>query len=95
MATVVVGDFEWNDSKARTNLKKHGISFEEAISALADPRAISAPDLVDPDRWIVIGRSALLRVLFVVHTEQYTSGRVRILSARKASDGQRRKYEAA
>ena len=86
MATVVVGDFEWNDSKARTNLKKHGISFEEAISA---------PDLVDPDRWIVIGRSAFLRVLFVVHTEQHTSGRVRILSARKASDGQRRKYEEA
>lgn len=43
MATVVVGDFEWNDHKANANLKKHGVSFEEAITALADRRANSAP----------------------------------------------------
>ncbi len=91
----MVGDFEWNDSKATTNLEKHGISFEEAVSAFADPRALSAPDLVDPDRWIVIGRSAFLRVLFVVYTERRRSGRIRIISARKASPTQRRKYEEA
>ena len=92
MATVVVGDFEWDDLKARQNLRKHRVSFEEAISVLADPRAISAPDFIERDRWIVIGESVLLRVLFVVHTEQLRAGRIRIISARRASRGQRRKY---
>jgi uncharacterized DUF497 family protein len=93
VATVVFGDFEWEDRKAAVNLRKHGVSFEEAITALADPRAITAPDLVSPERWITIGRSILLRVLFVVHTEVLPGGRIRILSARKASASQRRKYE--
>ena len=93
MATVIFGDFEWDDRKAAANLRKHGVSFEEAITALADPRAIAAPDLVFPDRWITIGRSVLLRVLFVVHTESLPGARIRIVSARKASASQRRKYE--
>lgn len=93
MASVIVGDFEWSDAKARTNLTKHGVSFEEAVTVLADPDAISAPDIVDPDRWIVIGCSAILRILFVVQTEQHKTGRTRILSTRKASPAQRRKYE--
>ena len=93
MATVVLGDFEWDDRKAATNLRKHGVSFEEAITALADPAAVTAPDLYDPDRSITIGNSRLLRVLFVVHTETRRSGRVRIVSARKASAAQRKRYE--
>ena len=93
MATVIFGDFEWDDRKAAANLRKHGVSFEEAITALADPRAIAAPDLAFPDRWITIGRSVLLRVLFVVHTESLPGARIRIVSARKASASQRRKYE--
>jgi uncharacterized DUF497 family protein len=93
MTTVVFGDFEWDDRKAASNLKKHGVSFEEAITALADPRALTAPDLVDRDRWITIGTSALLKVLFVVHTENLSRNRVRIISARKASPAQRRKYD--
>jgi uncharacterized protein len=95
VATVVFGDFEWDDRKAVVNLKKHGVSFEEAITALADPYAIGAPDVVLMERWITIGRSALLRVLFVVHTENLPAGRIRIISARKASATQRRKYEEA
>ena len=95
MATVVFGDFEWDDRKAVVNLKKHGVSFEEAITALADPYSIGAPDVVFTERWITIGRSALLRVLFVVHTENLSGGRIRIISARKASATQRRKYEEA
>jgi uncharacterized DUF497 family protein len=93
VATVIFGDFEWDDRKAALNLRKHGVSFEEAITALADPRAITAVDLVFPDRWITIGRSVLLRVLFVVHTQSLPGGRTRIISARKASARQRRKYE--
>jgi uncharacterized DUF497 family protein len=68
------------------------VSFEEAITALADEHAISAPDFACPDRWITIGFSALLRVLFGVHSETLSSGHTRIISARKASPVQRRKY---
>ena len=93
MATVIFGDFEWDERKGAANLAKHGVSFEEALTALADPRAVTAPDLEFLDRWITIGRSVLLRVLFVVHTETLRGGRIRIISARKASASQRRKYE--
>ena len=95
MATVVFGAFEWDDRKAVINLNKHGVSFEEALTALADPNAIEAPDLADAARRITIGYSALWRVLFVVHTEVFPSGRTRIISARKATTVQRRKYEEA
>jgi len=95
VATVTFGDFEWDDQKAATNLRKHGVAFEEAISALADPRALEAPELEHPGRFVTIGRSALLRVLFVVHAENIPGGKVRIISARKAARGQRRKYEKA
>jgi hypothetical protein len=80
-------------SKGALNLKKHGVSFEEAVTALADPRAIEAADLVDPTRRIVIGYSALWRALFVIFTEVFAGGRIRIISARKATSAQRRKYE--
>jgi hypothetical protein len=93
VATVVFGDFEWDDRKASGNLRKHGVSFEEAITALADPFSVGAPDLAFPERWITIGRSALLRVLFVVHTEHFAKQRTRIISARRASAAQRRKYD--
>ena len=93
MATVVFEDFEWDEDKARRNAEKHGVSFEEAITVLADPLAIEARDLVAPDRHITIGRSILLRLLFVVHTENAPAGRTRIISARRASAAQRRRYE--
>jgi uncharacterized protein len=93
LATVIFGDFEWDDRKAAANLRKHGVAFEEAISALADPQALEAPEPDHPGRFVTIGRSALLRVLFVVHAENIPGGRVRIISARKAAPGQRRRYE--
>lgn len=93
MASVVFGDFEWDERRAAANLRKHGVSFEEAVTALADPDALTAPDLADADRWITIGRSALLKVLFVVHCEAVAAGRVRIISARRATPAQRKKYD--
>jgi uncharacterized protein len=93
VTTVVLGDFEWDDRKAELNLRKHGVAFEEAITALADPRGVEAPEFEYPGRFVTIGRSALMRVLFVVHAENVPGGRVRIISARKATPGQRRKYE--
>jgi hypothetical protein len=93
VATVVYAGFEWDDAKAEANERKHGVTFEEAATALVDPRAIEAPEYDQPDRFVTLGMSAFLRVLFVVHTEQARSGRVRIISARKASTAQRRIYE--
>jgi uncharacterized protein len=91
--TVVYGEFEWDEAKAATNEHKHGVTFEEAATAIVDPRAIEAPDHADPDRFVSIGMSSFLRVLFVVHAEVARSGRIRIISARKASPAQRRVYE--
>jgi uncharacterized DUF497 family protein len=90
--TVVEGDFEWDDVKARANLAKHGVSFDEATTVFDDTRAIEAPDFHDPARFVLIGRSRLSRVLFVVHCER--EQRIRI-SARRATPVQRRKYEEA
>jgi uncharacterized protein len=91
VATVRLGDFEWDEAKARTNLRKHGVSFTDAVTVFLDPRAIDAPDLQDPGRFVVIGRATNARVLFVVHVER--GSRVRLISARKASPSQRRIYE--
>lgn len=83
----------WDPAKAQANRAKHGISFEEAASALLDPFALEAPDLIDPARTIVIGMSGRTRMLFVVILVFDVADVVRISSARKASRSQRRKYE--
>jgi uncharacterized DUF497 family protein len=93
VSTVVEGDFEWDEAKARTNLARHGVSFDEATTVFDDVRAIEAPDFYDPARFILIGRSRLSRVLFVVHCER--DQRIRIISARRATPAQRRRYEEA
>jgi uncharacterized DUF497 family protein len=92
VSTVVEGDFEWDAAKARSNLVKHGVSFEEATTVFDDARALEAPDRYDAERFVLIGRSMLTRILFVVHCQR--GSRVRIISARKATPVQRRKYEA-
>jgi uncharacterized protein len=91
MVTIVHGDFEWNADKAAGNLKKHGVTFEEASTVFDDPNALSAPDLIDLERFVILGYSHEGRVLFVVHVER--GNRLRIISARKASPAQRKKYE--
>ncbi|TKB78479.1 MAG: BrnT family toxin [Nitrospira sp.] len=91
MTTRHYGDFEWDQAKARTNLLQHDVSFEEALTAFADPLAIDAPDRYMPGRFVLIGNSARGRVLFVVYEERRDS--IRLNSARKASPIQRRTYE--
>jgi uncharacterized DUF497 family protein len=91
MATLVYGGFEWDDTKAAANAGKHGITFEEATTVFDDPHAIEADDLADPDRFILLGLSAASRVLFVVHCTR--GERVRVISARRASPTQRKRYE--
>ena len=91
MATVSLGDFEWDDGKAHANVRKHGVGFIEALSCFLDGQAISAPDKDDSARFVLIGMSKQGRVLFVVSAER--AERLRIISARRASPQQRKMYE--
>jgi uncharacterized DUF497 family protein len=91
VATRRYGNFEWDEAKARTNLLKHGVSFEEALTAFADPLAIDAPDRYIAGRFVLIGHSARGRILFIVYAERRNN--IRLISARKSSPIQRRKYE--
>ena len=91
MATVVDGDFERDADKALANQRKHGVSFVEAATVFEDPHALDAPDLETHERFVILGRSRLSRMLFVVHCER--GRRVRIISARVASRAQERLYE--
>ena len=86
--------FEWNADKAEDNLKKHGVGFEEAARAFADPlsRTISDPDhSEEEDRFILLGQGPTGRLLVVVHTE--IGDTIRIISARLAAAHERRDYE--
>ena len=91
MTTFRFGDFEWDEAKARANLRKHGVSFSEAATCFLDAEAFTAPDKDYPERFILIGLSRQLRVLFVVSAEALD--RIRIITARKASPAQRKVYE--
>lgn len=91
MATIIEGDFEWDDEKAAANLDKHGVSFPEAATVLADPMAIYLDDGSGTDRVVVIGTSIRERLLFVVHVER--GERDRIISARPATSSERDVYE--
>ena len=86
--------FEWDASKARDNWKKHSVRFEDAILAFDDPFALIAIDEAHSHselREILIGRSTheVLVVVFTIRAE----GQHRIISARKATRGERKRYE--
>ena len=87
--------FEWDIRKEKANVKKHGISFEEARNAFYDEDAIEFfdPDHSDDeDRFILLGMSFQLRVLVVCHCFRESETVVRILSARKADQAEERDY---
>ena len=87
-------DFEWDEEKATTNLRKHKVDFEEAATVFADFLSSTFPDpdhSVDEDRYITIGTSERGRVLIVSHTNR--EGAIRIISARKATPRERKTYE--
>jgi hypothetical protein len=86
--------FEWDDKKAISNLKKHGISFEEASTVFGDWLAITIEDPLhseDEERWIIIGKSEYLNTLVVVHVEKCQA--IRIISARSATKNEQKFYE--
>jgi uncharacterized DUF497 family protein len=84
--------YVWDPNKAATNQKKHGIVFEEAVTAFADPLGIIVDDGVHPERAILIGSSERERILVTVFIER-DENVTRIVSARLASRPERRRYE--
>lgn len=85
--------FIWDPAKAAKNRRKHHVSFEEATTAFFDRDALYEPDKGHPERGNLIGVSSSLRILFVVHVELLDSAEIRIISARKATRPEKRRYE--
>jgi uncharacterized DUF497 family protein len=87
--------FEWDERKSVANVRKHGISFEEAETVFADERALLLDDpshLEDEDRFVLIGLSAALRSLVVCHCYREADEVIRLISARKATRIEREQY---
>jgi uncharacterized DUF497 family protein len=87
--------FTWDPAKALANEKKHGVSFDEAQTVFVDERArlLDDPDhSIDEERFILLGLSARLRVLVVVHAYWESAELIRIISARKATRLERAQY---
>ena len=85
---------EFDSAKAASNRKKHGVSFDEAVTVFNDPLSSTLPDdqhSEDEDRFILVGRSSKQRLLFVVYTE--TDSRVRLIGARLVTAAEREQYE--
>jgi uncharacterized DUF497 family protein len=87
-------EFEWDDEKAKSNFKKHGVSFEEGATIFNDPKlaTISDPDHSEgEERFVSIGVSVVRRLLTVIHA--YRAERIRLISARKATKAEKKNYE--
>ncbi len=79
-------EIEYDPHKAESNLKKHGVSFDEATTALYDPMALVQEDIdsVGESRWILIGLSSKAKLLTVVYALRNEEN-IRLISARKAT----------
>jgi len=87
--------FEWDRRKAASNVRKHGMTFEEASTVFSDPLAFIFDDedhSTDERREIIIGHSRSRRLVIVCFTEK-TEGVIRLISARSATKREREKYE--
>lgn len=89
--------FEWDEAKAISNIKKHGIAFEEAKSVFFDEYAMQFYDdessQLEEDRFLMLGTSNEANVLLVCHCEREEGEIIRIISARKATKSERKYYE--
>jgi len=86
--------FDWDPSKARQNLRKHGVSFEEASSVFYDPLAATGTDpdqSEDESRMVTFGMSCKGRLLVVAHTDRGDA--IRVINARVATKQERHIYE--
>ena len=87
--------FDWDNEKAETNLKKHGVSFEEATTVFTDNLSVTIPDplhSIDEERFVIIGQSIRNRLIVVVHID--LEDIIRIISARLATNRERKNYES-
>lgn len=90
--------FEWDPRKEEINIRKHGITFEQASYVFTDPFALNKYDAEhaeQEDRWLLLGKSMNQVLLVVVHTfkDQHGIELVRIISARKASSNESKQYQ--
>ena len=88
--------FEWNPAKAASNLKKHGVSFEEAQTVFYDEFAVQfydEPHSAEEDRFLMLGMSSGAHLLLVCHCERDGGDIIRIISARKATKQESSYYE--
>jgi uncharacterized DUF497 family protein len=90
--------FEWDDKKAESNFRKHGVRFEEAALVFGDPFAVSEQDRIESgeQRWQTIGMAGGCLLLLVAHTLRFEDMGievVRIISARRVDRKERRRYE--
>ena len=85
--------FEWDEKKAKQNLKKHGVSFEEAATVFGDPLSMTIADPLHSTvehRWVTMGLTYRERLAVVVHTNRGST--IRLISARKATRREKRAY---
>jgi len=91
--------FEWDPVKARTNQRKHGVTFEEAVNVFDDPRTLVEQDRTDDEtgevRWRALGPVGGVVLLLVAHTvrEEGPDEVIRLISARRATRKERHRYE--
>jgi len=85
-------NIEFDPRKAQFNLRKHGVSFDEAVTVLFDPMALCFEDLASrgENRWVLVGMSHLGRLLTVVYTLR--NERIRIISARRSTRRETKDY---
>jgi hypothetical protein len=89
--------FEWDAAKAAANLRKHRVSFQEAVTVFSDERGLLLDDpehSTSEDRFILLGLSSRLDTLVVVHCYREAQDSIRIISARQATRPERAAYEA-
>lgn len=89
-------EFEWDAAKAKSNLQKHGVSFEEATTAFYDVLSVTIPDPLHSEaepRFVLLGQANTSRLLVIVHVDR--GARIRLISARTATRKERKQYETS
>jgi len=87
--------FTWDNEKHKINLKKHGVSFEEATTVFEDDNALVRPDpdhSLNEERFIILGLSKYMNLLIVCHCYRTEDSIIRLISARKANNREEKEY---
>ena len=88
--------FEWDKNKAQSNLEKHGVSFEEAMTVFYDERALEFFDKNNSeweDRFLMLGLTTEFKLLLICHCYRDDDNIIRIISARKATKNEAKNYK--